>query len=158
MSIWFDKATTLSTIKDFGLDAMSGLLGMEWVQIGEDYLELRMPVNERTKQAYGILHGGASCALAETVGSIGSALVIDTEKFACVGLEINANHIRSATSGFITALCKPLHLGKTTHVWDIKMFDDLKKLVCVSRLTVAIIDKRKLNFSINASTNQHIGD
>jgi len=150
MSIWFDKTITLSTLKDFGLDAMSGLLGMEWVEVGEDFLKLRMPVSERTKQAYGILHGGASCAMAETVGSIGSALVINREKFACVGLEINANHIRSATSGYVIALCKPLHLGKTTHVWDIKIFDDLEKLVCVSRLTVAIIDKGKLNFNINA--------
>jgi len=149
MSIWFDKTITLATLKDFGLDFMSGLLGMEWVEVGEDYLKLRMPVDERTKQAYGILHGGASCALAETVGSIGSALVIDMEKFACVGLEINANHIRSATKGFVTALCKPLHLGKTTHVWDIKIFDDQQKLVCVSRLTVAIVGKGKLNFNIN---------
>ena len=149
MSIWFDKTITLSTIKDFGLDAMSGLLGMEWVEIGEDFLKLRMPVNERTTQAYGILHGGASCAIAETIGSIGSALVINREKFACVGLEINVNHIRSATSGFVTAFCKPLHLGKTTHVWDIKIFDDFEKLVCISRLTVAIIDKDKLNFNIN---------
>ena len=149
MPIWFDKTITISAIKNFGLDAMSGLLEMEWTEVGEDYLKLRMPVNEKTKQAYGLLHGGASCALVETIGSIGSALVIDREKFACVGLEINANHIGSATSGFVTALCKPLHLGKTTHVWDIKIFDDLEKLVCVSRLTMAIVDKSKLNFNIN---------
>src|SRR6185503_21153356 len=102
MSIWFDKTINLSAIKDYGLDAMSGLLEMEWIEIGEDYLKLRMPVNERTKQAYGLLHGGASCALVETIGSIGSTLIVDREKFACVGLEkfacvgleINANHIR----------------------------------------------------------------
>ena len=150
MSIWFDKDITLSKLKNFGLDAMSNLLDMEWVSIGEDFLEVRMPVNEKTKQAYGILHGGASCVLAETVGSLASALVIDLEKFRCVGLEINANHIRSATEGFVTGLCKPLHLGKTTHVWDIKIFDDLKKLVCVSRLTVVIIDKSRLDFKTNA--------
>ena len=150
MSIWFDKTLTLSAIKDFGLDAMSGLLEMEWTDIGDDYLKLKMPVNERTKQAYGLLHGGASCALVETIGSIGSILVVDREKFACVGLEINANHIRSATSGFVTAVCKPLHLGKATHVWDIKIFDDLDKLVCASMLTVAVIDKSKLKFNINA--------
>ena len=149
MPIWFDKTITLSAIKDFGLNAMSGLLEMEWTEVGDDYLKLRMPVNEKTKQAYGLLHGGASCALVETIGSIGSILVIDREKFACVGLEINANHIRSATSGFVTALCKPLHLGKTTHVWDVKIFDDLEKLVCASRLTAAIIDNSKLNFNIN---------
>jgi 1,4-dihydroxy-2-naphthoyl-CoA hydrolase len=149
MSIWFDKTLTLSAIKDFGLEAMAGLLEMEWAEIGENYLKLKMPVNEKTKQAYGLLHGGASCALVETIGSIGSILVIDREKFACVGLEINANHIRSATSGFVTAFCKPLHLGKATHVWDIKIFDDQDKLICASRLTVAVIDKRKLNFKIN---------
>jgi 1,4-dihydroxy-2-naphthoyl-CoA hydrolase len=108
-----------------------------------------MPVNQKTKQAYGILHGGASCALAETVGSLASALVIDLGKFRCVGLEINANHIKSATKGFVTSLCTPLHLGKTTHVWDIKIFDDLERLICVSRLTVVIVDKSKLDFNIN---------
>jgi 1,4-dihydroxy-2-naphthoyl-CoA hydrolase len=156
MLIWFDKALTLSQLKAFGLCAMPGFLGMEWVEMGADYLKLKMPVNEKTKQVYGILHGGASCALAETVGSISSALVIDREKFACVGLEINANHIRSATQGFVTAICKPLHLGKSTHVWDIKIFDDVQMLICVSRLTVAIVDRSKLSFNINAGANDNI--
>ncbi len=150
MSIWFNKAISLSDIKNFGANTMSEFLGIEWTEIGKDHVKLRMPVNERTKQPYGILHGGASCVLAETAGSVASWLVIDGEKFACVGLEINANHIRSATYGFVTAVCQALHLGKTTHVWDIKIYDDLQKLICISRLTVAIINKNKLSFNVDA--------
>ena len=100
---------------------------------------MSMPVNEKTKQPYGVLHGGASCVLAETIGSLGSALVIDMEKFYCVGLEINANHIRSVNTGLVTATCAALHLGRSTHVWDIKLHDEKNKLVCVCRLTVAIL-------------------
>ena len=115
---------------------------MEWVAMGDDWLKMRMPVDERTKQPYGILHGGASCALAETVGSIASHYVIDNEKFICVGLEINANHVRSAREGWVTAICTSIHIGSSTHVWDIKIQDDAEKLICVSRLTVAILPKR----------------
>jgi 1,4-dihydroxy-2-naphthoyl-CoA hydrolase len=142
MSIWFDKSITLAGIKNLGKDTMAEHLGMEWVELGEDFIKLRMPVNEKTKQPYGLLHGGASCALAETAGSVGSALVIDREKFLCVGIEINANHVRSVKEGFVTGICKPLHLGKSTHVWDIRMYDDLERLACVSRLTVAILGKK----------------
>jgi len=141
-SIWFNKSITVNDIKDFGKQTMASYLDMEWTEIGEDYLKLSMPVNEKTKQPYGILHGGASCALAETIGSVASALVIDMEKNICVGLEINANHIRSAKDGKVTGHCKPLHLGKSTHVWDIKIYDESEKLICVSRLTVAILPKR----------------
>src|SRR4051812_12327565 len=139
MSIWFNKSISLADIKNFGGDTMAEYLGLEWVEIGEDVLKMRMPVNEKTKQPYGLLHGGASCVLAETVGSVASALVIDMEKFYCVGLEINANHIRGAKEGWVNGVCTPLHLGKTTHVWDIKIYDEKEKLICVSRLTVAII-------------------
>ena len=100
-----------------------------------------MPVDERSKQPYGLLHGGASCALAETAGSVASHLVVDPNKYICVGLEINANHVRSARQGFVTATATPLHLGATTHVWDIKIHDDNQKLICISRLTVAILKK-----------------
>ena len=141
-SIWFNKSITLDDIKDFGKETMASYLDMEWTEIGEDYLKLSMPVNEKTKQPYGILHGGASCALAETIGSVASALVIDREKNICVGLEINANHIRSAKDGIVTGHCTPLHLGRSTHVWDIKIYDENEKLVCVSRLTVAILPKQ----------------
>ena len=143
MSIWFNKNVGLPTLKDLTKNTMADFLGIEWTEIGDDFLEISMPVNERTKQPYGILHGGASCVLAETVGSIASAMVIDMDKFYCVGLEINANHVKSATEGLVTAKCIPLHLGKHTHVWDIKIYDNSRKLICISRLTVAIIPKKK---------------
>lgn len=141
MSIWFNKLLTLPSLVPLGPGTMAQYLGMEWVALGDDYLKMKMPVDHRTIQPYGLLHGGASCALAETVGSLASHFVIDTEKFICVGLEINANHVRSATKGYVTATCTPLHLGKTTHVWDIKIHDDSEKLICISRLTVAILNK-----------------
>ena len=141
MSIWFKKDLSLEDIKPLTPNTMGKHLGMEWVTIGDTFMQMRMPVDERTKQPYGLLHGGASCALAETIGSVASYFVIDNEKFICVGLEINANHIRSATQGFVTATCMPLHIGASTHVWDIKITDERDKLICVSRLTVAILKK-----------------
>jgi len=142
MSIWLNKSLSIDDIKNFGKETMADYLGLQWVEIGDDFLKLSMPVNEKTKQPYGILHGGASCVLAETLGSVASALVIDMEKFYCVGLEINANHIRSAKHGVVTGVCFPLHIGKTTHVWDIKIYDENDKLICVSRLTVAILERK----------------
>lgn len=142
MALWFNKSLTLPDLVPLGPKTMGELLGMEWVELGDDYLKMRMPVDDRTKQPYGLLHGGASCALAESIGSLASHYVIDPEKFICVGLEINANHVRSARSGYVTATCTSLHLGSSTHVWDIKIHDDNKELICVSRLTVAILEKR----------------
>ncbi len=97
---------------------MAGNLGIQWFELGESFIKMSMPVDEKTTQPHGILHGGASCVLAETIGSLASALVIDMENFLCVGLEINANHIKSVREGSVVAHCLPLHLGKTTHVWD----------------------------------------
>lgn len=143
MSIWFNKSVSVADINAlFAGNTMGSYLEMKCVEIGEEYSKFSMPVTDKTKQPHGILHGGASCALAETVGSIASALVIDLEKYICVGLEINANHIRSVREGVVTGHCTPLHLGKSTHVWDIKIYDDKEKLLCVSRLTVAILPKR----------------
>ena len=141
MSIWFNKSLTFAELTPLGPDMMTVWLGMEWVAIGDGYLKMRMPVDHRTRQPYGLLHGGASCSLAETIGSIASHYVIDTEKFICVGLEINANHIRSAKEAYVTATCTPLHLGSSTHVWDVKIHDEKERLVCISRLTVAILKK-----------------
>lgn len=141
MSIWFNKNLSLPDIKPLGPNTMGEHLGMEWMAVGDDFLKMRMPVDDRTKQPYGLLHGGASCALAETVGSVASHFIIDPEKFICVGLEINANHVRSARSGYVTATCTPLHIGASTHVWDIKINDDKEKLICISRLTVTILKK-----------------
>lgn len=145
MSIWYNKDLDLPEISRLvnGKKNMAFFLGMEWVEKGDDYLVMRMPVDERTIQPFGQLHGGASCALAETVGSFASHFVINTEEKYCVGLEINANHVRSATGGYVTATCTALHIGSSTHVWDIKIHDDSKKLICVSRLTVAILQKKK---------------
>jgi 1,4-dihydroxy-2-naphthoyl-CoA hydrolase len=143
MSIWFNKNITLDDLSGIRANTMAEFLGLKWVEIGDNFLKMSMPVNDTTRQPYGFLHGGASCALAETVGSVASSLVIDTEKFYCVGLEINANHLRSVSEGIVTATAQPLHLGRSTHVWDIKIYDDKEKLFCVSRLTVAIVPKKK---------------
>jgi 1,4-dihydroxy-2-naphthoyl-CoA hydrolase len=140
--IWFDKELSIEKMKPLGPDTMGEHLGIQWTEVGENYLKAKMPVDHRTKQPYGLLHGGASCALAETIGSVASAMVIDHSKFYCVGLEINANHVRSAKEGFVSGVAKPLHLGSTTHVWDIKIYDEKEKLVCVSRLTVVILRRK----------------
>jgi 1,4-dihydroxy-2-naphthoyl-CoA hydrolase len=141
MAIWFNKSLKITDLGAIEPGTMAEFLGMEWTELGEDYVKIKMPVDQRTKQPYGLLHGGASCALAETIGSVASQLVLDPNKFICVGLEINANHVRSARTGFVTGIAKPLHLGGTTHVWDIKIYDDGNRLICISRLTLAILNK-----------------
>ena len=143
MHIWHNKELTIEDINSIGRDTMSDYIGIEWTELGGNFLKARMPVDHRTKQPYGLLHGGASCVLAETIGSLASAMVVDHSKFVCVGLEINANHVRSARQGFVTGVASPLHLGTNTHVWDIKIYDELEKLVCVSRLTVAVIPRKE---------------
>ncbi len=143
MRIWHKKDLVIDDFLHLGKDTMGEYLGIEWTEIGDDFIKARMPVDHRTKQPYGLLHGGASCVLAETVGSIASAMVVDHAKFICVGLEINANHVRSAREGYVTGIATALHLGSNTHVWDIKIYDDVQKLVCVSRLTVAVIPRKE---------------
>jgi 1,4-dihydroxy-2-naphthoyl-CoA hydrolase len=142
MPIWFKSEFSLEKLSSMSAGTMAEYLGIEWVEVGENFLKAKMPVDHRTKQPYGLLHGGASCVLAETIGSVASALVIDQSKAYCVGLEINANHIRSAKSGFVTGVAIPLHLGASTHVWDIKIYDEREKMVCVSRLTVAVLKRQ----------------
>ncbi len=117
------------------------LIGIEFTEIGPDFISARMPVNEKTHQPYGILHGGASVVLAESLGSVASNMVIDSTKYIGVGLEVNANHLRPVKSGFVSGICKPVHIGGKTHVWDIRLYDDRGKMNCISRLTVAIIPK-----------------
>lgn len=141
--IWLNKELKIADFELLGKDTMSEYIGIEWVEVGNNYLKARMPVDHRTKQPYGLLHGGASCVLAETIGSVASAMVVDHSKFVCVGLEINANHVRSAREGFVTGVATALHLGSNTHVWDIKIFDEIQKLVCISRLTVAVIPRKE---------------
>jgi 1,4-dihydroxy-2-naphthoyl-CoA hydrolase len=143
MNIWFNKELVIADFQSLEKETMIEYLGIEWVELGNDFLKARMPVDHRTRQPYGLLHGGASCVLAESIGSMASSMVVDHSKFVCVGLEINANHVRSARQGFVTGIATPLHLGANTHVWDIKIYDELEKLVCVSRLTVAIIPRKE---------------
>lgn len=142
MSIWFHKGLTVEQFQHLGKNTLGEHLGMQFTEIGDDFIRGTMPVDYRTHQPYGLLHGGASVALAETLGSVGAALTVDAEKFMCVGLEINANHVRSVRSGVVTGTAKPIHIGATTQVWDIRITDERDKLVCVSRLTVAVLKKK----------------
>ena len=142
MAIWHNKELTLAHIEGFGKNTMGDHLGIRFSELGENFLKATMPVDERTKQPYGLLHGGASVALAETLGSIGAALVIDPELFICVGQEINANHLRGVKGGLVTGITTPIHIGASSHVWEIKIYDEAEKLVCISRITVAILKKR----------------
>lgn len=142
-NIWFDKDLSIDQLKELGKETMSEHLGFEWLEVGENFLSGSLPVDHRTKQPYGLLHGGASCVLAETLGSVASAMVVDNTKFICVGMEINANHVRSARQGKVIGKATPLHLGSSSHVWDIRIHDEAGKLVCVSRLTVAILPIKK---------------
>jgi uncharacterized protein (TIGR00369 family) len=119
-------------------------IGVEFTQIGDDFVRGIMPVDGRTRQPYGLLHGGASVALAESLGSTGATMCIDTQQYQCVGQEINANHVRPARSGFVTGTARPVHLGGRTHVWSIEITNEAGKLVCISRLTVAVIRRGAL--------------
>jgi len=132
---------SLAKINAFCRNTLAETLGMEFTDFGDKYICGKMPVDRRTHQPMGILHGGASVALAETLGSVGAALQVDLEKKTCVGLEINANHVKSVRSGFVHGRATALHLGRKTQVWEIKITDDDGALVCISRLTVAVIDR-----------------
>ena len=141
MSIWF-REFSINDVRQFGQVNMLSHLGIELTTITADGIGGKMPVDNRTTQSMGLLHGGASCVLAESLGSIGAHLVIDAEKFYCVGLDINANHLRAATSGYVFGFAKPIHLGKSTQVWSIEITDEKNKLVCISRLTMAVLEKK----------------
>jgi 1,4-dihydroxy-2-naphthoyl-CoA hydrolase len=140
-AIWFKKELSIAELTALCDQTIAEVLDLKFIETGSNYIKATMPVDHRTHQPYGLLHGGASCVLAETLGSIASAHVIDPEKFICVGIEINANHIRSVRSELVTGITTPIHIGASTHVWDIKIYDEREKLVCVSRLTVAILKK-----------------
>jgi 1,4-dihydroxy-2-naphthoyl-CoA hydrolase len=139
MNLWKIR-TTLARLNEISKNTLAENLGIEFMELGDDYLKARMPVDHRTKQPAGILHGGASAALAETVGSVAAGLCVDSEKKRIVGLEINANHIRPVHDGWITAITRPIHVGNTTQIWEVKIHNEEDKLVSVSRLTVANID------------------
>lgn len=137
----FNKSISLDFIRNLNPKTISTQLGIEFLEIGDDWVTARMPVDHRTHQPFGILHGGASVVLAESLGSIASLLCLkDPEKQRAVGVEINANHIRSVKEGWVYGKVTPLHIGRTTQVWDIKITNEAGKLVCVSRLTCAVIE------------------
>ncbi|MBS1681778.1 MAG: hotdog fold thioesterase [Bacteroidetes bacterium] len=118
-------------------------LGIQFTSVSEDSIKAKMPVDHRTQQPYGILHGGASVVLAETLGSVAASCCIDNNSQSCVGLEINANHIKSVRSGFVIGKVSPIHIGKKTHVWEIRITNEANELVCISRITMAILDKKQ---------------
>ena len=128
MTLWKIQAT-LDQLKEMSKNTLIEHLGIEFVEIGDDYLKAKMPVDHRTKQPAGLLHGGASVALAETLGSMGSALCVNRENKKIVGIEINANHIRPVTGGWVTGISKPIHIGGITHIWEIRIFNDEDQLV-----------------------------
>lgn len=138
----FKTNMTVNSLNEWSANTLADRLGIEFITIGEDYLEARMPVDYRTHQPLGLLHGGASVALAETMGSVAATLCVDGTKQFCVGLEVNANHIRSAREGFVTGITKPIHIGKKTQVWEIKISNGEGDLVCISRITMAVLDKK----------------
>jgi 1,4-dihydroxy-2-naphthoyl-CoA hydrolase len=133
--------TTLDELNQWTAGNLMEYLGILFTEIGQDYIQAQMPVTTRHHQTFGILHGGASVTLAESVGSIAANMVVDRALFACVGLEINANHIRSVREGIVTATAKPIHIGKTTQVWEILLHDAAGKLTCACRHTLAVRSK-----------------
>ena len=139
MSIWF-KPYTLADVQGVPAKTLAHHLGIELTELGPDFLAGRMPVDDRTRQPYGILHGGASVALAETLGSVAASLCIDPAKSRCVGLEINANHLRSVSDGFVYGVARPVHVGARSHVWEIRISDPQQRPVCISRITMFILD------------------
>lgn len=140
MAIW-REAVNLQTIKRRSAGTLAEHLGIEFTEIGDDFLCARMPVDHRTKQPIGILNGGASCALAETVGSTAAHFCVDQKQYYCVGLDINANHLRSVSSGFVTARATPIHLGRRTQVWQIEISNDQQQLICITRLTMMVMTR-----------------
>jgi 1,4-dihydroxy-2-naphthoyl-CoA hydrolase len=138
----FKTTTTVEALNKWSANTLAEQLGISFTVIGDDYLEATMPVDRRTHQPLGLLHGGASVALAETMGSVAATLCVDGTKQYCVGLEINANHIKSAREGFVTGVVKPVHVGRKTQVWEIRISNQIGELVCISRITMAVLDRQ----------------
>ena len=143
MSIWF-KPFSLDHVRQAFLDAadLAAHLDIRITEVGPDYLRGTMPVDDRTRQPFGLLHGGASVALAETLGSVASNYCVDSSRFYCVGQEINANHLRSVRAGRVTGTARPIHLGSRSHVWDIRIEDEAGRMTCISRLTMSVLEAR----------------
>jgi 1,4-dihydroxy-2-naphthoyl-CoA hydrolase len=142
MSIW-RSTPTLDALNATSAGTMMRPLDIVFTELGEDFIRGTMPVDERTRQPFGILHGGASVTLAETLGSMGAHLCIDSERLRCVGQEINANHLRSVRSGRVTGTARPVHIGGRSQVWNIEIVNEAGKLVCVARLTMAVLPREQ---------------
>jgi 1,4-dihydroxy-2-naphthoyl-CoA hydrolase len=140
-SIWKGEITT-QLINDLGKNSLGDFFEIKFIEVGPDFLKATMPVNNKTKQPFGLLHGGASVALAETIGSVASWCVVNRDLFIGVGVEINANHVKAVTEGLVTAICSPLKIGGKIHVWEIKIYDQAGEMCCVSRFTSMIIPKK----------------
>jgi len=143
MALWKQQAT-LDLVNGWSPNTMIAHLGIRITDIGDDYLRGTMPVDARTLQPYGLLHGGASVSLAETLGSAAAMLCVDPDKEVAVGLDINANHLRAATGGVVTGTARPIHIGRTTQVWEIRVEDEQQRLVCIARLTVAVVPRQAI--------------
>lgn len=142
MSIW-KWNPGLEAMRKFATHSMAAHIGIELTEIGPDFVRGTMPVDHRTQQPYGRLHGGANVVLAEELGSLAAAMCTNVEECIVVGLDINANHLRGVTSGIVTGTARPLHIGRTTQVWEIRIEDEQGKLACISRLTMAVVPKTK---------------
>jgi 1,4-dihydroxy-2-naphthoyl-CoA hydrolase len=139
--IWFnDTKPVADAFNAMNAGTINATLGIEVTEVGDDYLRGTMPVDQRTHQPYGILHGGASVVLAESLGSAGAALCVDSGRYRVVGLDINANHLRAVSGGHVTGTATPIHLGRTTQVWSIELRDDDGRMTCICRLTIAVLD------------------
>jgi 1,4-dihydroxy-2-naphthoyl-CoA hydrolase len=141
MRIW-QTDVSVEKLNERSVNTMAAYLGIEFTMIGEDFMVARMPVDHRTKQPMGIMHGGASCVLAETVGSTAANCCVNLEESYCVGLDINTNHIHSIQSGYVIGTARPFHLGKSTQVWGIEIKDELGQWVSINRLTMAVLKRR----------------
>ena len=140
MRLW-KQDTSLAEVNGWSPNTMIERLGIQVVDIGDDYVRGTMPVDARTHQPYGLLHGGASVSLAETLGSVAAMLCVDAKTELAVGLEINANHVRGVTSGTVTGTARPIHVGRSSQVWEIRIEDERGRLVCIARLTVAVVPR-----------------
>lgn len=139
MSIWFQKLS-LAELNRQSDNTILEVLGIEITEIGEDFVKARMPVDRRTHQPAGLLHGGASVTLAESLGSIGAFLTLDPQKQRCVGIEINANHVKAVQKGFVEGVARPIHIGRSTQVWEIRISNPAGELICISRITMGILN------------------
>ena len=144
MASIFKRIFDIESLQNFHAKTASNHLGIEYLEVGDDYIKARLPVDERTKQPFGLLHGGVSCFLAEELGSLASVCMIgEDENKAPIGVEINANHIRGVKSGWLYGKVTPIHLGRTTHIWNISLTDEKDNLVCISRLTIMVVETKK---------------